>query len=691
MSEVIRQIRNIGLIGHTGSGKTSVAEAMLFNAGVTSRLGRVDEENSVLDFEAEEIKRHITISSAFHQSPWKKHRIAFIDTPGDTNFIMDTKACLQAADGALVVVSAADGIKVETERTWEFADAFQLPRIAFINKMDVERADFLKVLGEMKNSFNPQSVSVQVPIGVGESLKGIIDLIEQKAYFYEKGGGKSKPGDIPDDMKDIVAEQREVLIEAIAEADDPLLEKYLEGEELTPEELRQGLRNGVLSGSFVPVLCGSAVGNIGIDCLMDAINACLPSPLDRGAKVGKDSKTDDQVERAPDPEAPFSALVFKTVADPYTGRLSIFRIYSGRLGSDGTFYNTQKRAKERYTQLYRMAGKEQTAASEAGPGDIVAVAKLKETVTGDTICDEGSPVIFEGVQPVPPLISYAIQPKSKGDEEKIFGSLAKLLEEDMALKISRNDQTKEMLLSGMGEVHIDATVAKLKRKYNVEVILKTPTVPYLETITQKVRMQGKHKKQTGGHGQYGDCWIELEPLPRGGGFEFVDKIVGGVIPKQYIPAVEKGIVGAREKGALTGYPCVDFRVRLVDGSYHSVDSSEMAFKLAGALAFRKAVAEAKPILLEPIMEAVITIPEDSMGDIIGDLNSRRGRVLGMDSKGKNQIINVHVPMAEFLSYAPDLRSMTGGRGVFTMKLAHYEEVPAQMAQKVIEKAKKQEG
>jgi elongation factor G len=691
MSETVQRIRSIGLIGHTGAGKTSVAEAMLFISGVTSRLGRVDEENSVLDFEPEEIKRHVTISSSFHQCPWKKHDIAFIDTPGDTNFIMDTKACLQVADGALVVVDAVDGVKVETERTWDFANESQLPRIAFINKMDSERADFIKVLEEMRNTLDPKSVPLQVPIGVGDSFKGVIDLVEQKGYFYEKGGGKSKQGDIPDDMKNMVAEQHEVLIEAIAEADDSLLEQYLEDEELTPEQLHQGLRKGVLAGSFIPVLCGSALANIGIDCLMDVINACLPSPLDRGAKVGQDPQTGDELERVPDPEAPFSALIFKTVADPYAGRLSIFRIYSGRLDSDGIFYNASKKVKERYTQLYRIAGKDQTPIAEAGPGHIVAVAKLKETVTGNTICSESAPIIFEVVQPLPPLISYAIQPKSKGDEEKIFGGLAKLLEEDMALKITRNDQTKEIILSGMGEVHIDATVAKLRHKYNVDVILKTPKVPYLTTITKKVRIQGRHKKQTGGHGQYGDCWIEMEPLPRGGGFEFVSQIVGGVIPKQYIPAVEKGILEAKEKGPLSGYPCVDFRVKLVDGSYHSVDSSEMAFKIAGALAFRKGVVEADPVLLEPIMEVAITVPEESMGDIIGDLNSRRGRVLGMNSKGKNQIISVHVPMAEFLSYAPDLRSMTGGRGVFTMTLSHYEVVPSQIAQKVVEAANKEGG
>jgi elongation factor G len=690
MSETIQRIRNIGLIGHTGAGKTSVAEAMLFVAGVTSRLGRVDEGNSVLDFETEEIKRHMTISSSVHQCPWKKHEIAFIDTPGDTNFIMDTKACLQATDGALVVIDAVDGIKVQTERTWDFANSFQLPRIALINKMDIDRADFFKVLKEMRDAFDLKSVPLQIPIGVGDSFKGLIDLIEQKGYFYEKGDGKSKQGDVPDDMKDMLAEQREVLIEAIAEADDSLLEKYLEGEDLTVEQLRQGLRKGILAGSFVPVLCGSAVGNIGMDCLMDTINACLPSPLDRGAKMGKDPKTGDQLERVPDYEAPFSALVFKTVADPYAGRLSIFRIYSGRLAGEGMFYNASKEVKERYTQLYRIAGKDQFPVSEAGPGHIVAVAKLKETATGDTICSESAAIIFEMVEPLTPLTSYAIQPKSKGDEEKIFGGLAKLLEEDMALKITRNDQTKEVILSGLGEVHIDVTVAKLKHKYNVEVILKTPKVPYLTTITKQVRVQGKHKKQTGGHGQYGDCWIEVEPLPRGSGFEFVSQIVGGVIPKQYIPAVEKGVLEAKEKGPLAGYPCVDFRVRLVDGSYHSVDSSEMAFKIAGTLAFRRAVIEAGPVLLEPIMEVAITVPEETMGDIIGDLNSRRGRVLGMDSKGKNQIINVHVPMAEFLSYAPSLRSMTGGRGVFTMTLSHYEEVPSQIAQKVIEEANKKD-
>jgi elongation factor G len=689
MSEVIQQIRNIGLIGHTGAGKTSVAEAILFDSGVTPKLGRVDDGNSVLDFDPEEVKRRVTISSAFHQCIWNKHRIAFVDTPGDTNFIADTKTCLQGADGALVVVDAVDGVKVQTERTWEFADELQLPRMVLINKMDAERADFFKVLDETRNAFGPKAVPLQIPIGAGDSFAGVIDLIEQRAYLQSKGGKKLQRGDIPPDMTDLVASRREMLIEAIAESDDSLLEQYLEGEELDSEQLRKGLRHGVVSGLCVPVLCGSATGNIGIDALLEAICLCLPSPPDRETRKGKDPETDNELERAPDPDAPFSALILKTLADPYAGKLSIFRIYSGKIESDGVFYNATKKTKERYTQLYALAGKDQTPVSEAGAGDIVAVAKLKETGTGDTICDENPSIIYEGTEPLPPLMSYAIQPKSKGDEEKIFGGLAKLLEEDTALTITRDELTKEVILSGQGNVHIDATVAKLKRRYNVEVTLKTPKVPYLETITKKVRVQGKHKKQTGGHGQYGDCWIEMEPLARGKGFEFVNKIVGGVIPRQYIPAVEKGVGEAMAKGVLAGNSCVDFRVTLVDGSYHAVDSSEMAFKIAGALAFRKALADANPILLEPIMQSAITVPEASMGDIIGDLNSRRGRVLGVDSKGKNQIINAHVPMAEFLSYAPDLRSMTGGRGFFTTKLSHYEEVPQQIAQKVIEAAGKE--
>jgi len=438
-----------------------------------------------------------------------------------------------------------------------------------------------------------------------------------------------------------------------------------------------------LSRSFVPVLCGSVTKNIGVDLLQDFIIHCMPSPLDRGPWIAADATGDGEIECRPDPDAPFSGFVFKTVADPFAGRLSIFRIVSGTLGGDGNFFNVNKDTSERYNQLLRLAGKEQKQITKAGPGAIVAMAKLKETTTGDTICNSSQKVKFKCADPLPPLISFAVKAKSKGDEDKVFISLSKLLEEDMSLQLTRNPETKQILLSGLGQVHIEVTTEKLKRKFNVEVQLDTPKVPYKETITKRVRVQGKHKKQTGGHGQYGDCWIQIEPLPRGKGFEFENKIVGGSIPRQYIPAVEKGVIESAQKGVLTGFPCVDFKVILDDGSFHAVDSSEMAFKIAGSLAFKKAATDAGPVILEPIMSVSVITPDEYMGDIMGDLNSRRGRVLGMDSKGKNQVINAQVPMSEFLTYAPDLNSITGGRGLFTMEFSHYDEVPAQISQKIV--------
>ena len=676
------KLRNIALVAHGGAGKTSLAEAMLFNAGLLNRLGRVEDGNTAMDFEPEEIKRQITINSAFHQFSWNKYNLNLIDTPGDQNFFSDTKFCMQAADAAVVLVDAMDGVKVQTELAWSFADDFNQPRIIFINKLDRERADFFRTFEDIKSTFTPKPIILQLPIGKEAEFKGVVDLVAMKAFEYG-ADGKAVPIEIPADMKDQVEAEREALIENVAEADDALVEKYLEGSSLTDEEIKAALRTGTLSQIFVPVLCGSATRNIGVDRLMDVIGSCLPSPLDREPLKGLDANG-NEIERRPDPSVPFSAFVFKTIADPYAGRLSVFRIVSGKLGADGTFYNMNKDTRERFTQLLRLAGKEQKQITEAGPGAIVAVAKLKETVTGDTLCDEANKVQFKTTEPLPSLITFAVGSKAKGDEDKIFGSLAKLLEEDIALKIDRNAETKEILLSGMGQVHIEATVEKLKRKFNVEAALNTPKVPYRETIKKKVRVQGRHKKQTGGHGQFGDCWVQIEPLPRGKGFEFVDAIVGGAIPKTYIPAVEKGIIEASQRGVLAGFPCVDFKATLDDGSYHAVDSSELAFKIAGSLAFKKAAVDASPVLLEPIMEVSIITPEDYMGDIMGDLNSRRGRVLGMDSHGKNQIIKANVPMAEFLTYAPDLNSMTGGRGTFSIQFSHYDEVPAQLAQKVIE-------
>ncbi len=688
MSQTVENLRNIALVGHGGSGKTSLAEVLLFDAGMTNRLGRVEDGNTVMDFEAEELKRNSSINSAFHQYTWDKYTVSLIDTPGDSNFFADTNNSIKAADGIAVVIDAVDGVKVQTEQAWELALSYQLPALILINKLDRERADFKRTVDDAAKCLETKPLLLQLPIGAEADFKGVVDLITRKAFTYKDG--KASKIDIPADMQDDIETEREVLVENIAETDDDLLERYFAEETLSDDDLRTALKKGVLECTFTPVLCCSATHHIGIDQIQDCIVNYMPSPVERGAWDVLDAEGETQAERQPDPNEPFSAYVFKTIADPYAGRLSVFRIVSGTLGSDGNFYNPGKDAKERYTQLLRIAGKEQQPIQGAGPGAIAAIAKLKETTTGDSLCDESNPIMYESAKPLPSLISFALVPKSKSDEDKLFGSLSKLLEEDVALKLDRNAETKEILLSGRGQVHIEATIEKLKRKYNVQVILNTPKVPYRETIKKKVRVQGKHKKQSGGHGQYGDCWIQMEPMPRGQGFEFVNSVVGGSIPKTYIPAVEKGIVEAAVKGVLAGFPCVDFKVILDDGTYHSVDSSEMAFKIAGSLAFKKAIAEANPVLLEPIMDVTVTTPDECMGDIMGDLNSRRGRVLGMDSKGKNQIIKAQVPMSEFLTYAPDLNSMTGGRGIFTMEFSRYDEVPAQISEKLLELLNKED-
>lgn len=684
------QIRTLAFVSHNGAGKTSLAEVMLYKAGLSNRIGRVEDGNTLMDFEPEELKRQSSISSGIHQFEWKKHTINIIDTPGDQNFFTDTKNCMQAADAALFVVDAIDGVRVQTEQGWEFAAEFNLPSLIFINKLEKERADFAKAFEDVGASLpDPKPIMVQLPIGSEGDFKGVVDLIGMKAYVYDDKG-KPSTTDIPDDMQDLVEAERENLIENIAEADDALIERYLEGETITDDELLAALRKGVNERIFVPVACGSATGNVGVDNLVDLLISAAPSPVDRGPKTGTDLSGDNEITRDPDPDAPFSAFIFKTVADPYAGRLSIFRVVSGTLGSDGNFYNATKETKERFNQLLTMAGKEQKPAQGAGPGAIVAVAKLKESTTGDTLCDDSNKVKFAFAEPLPPLISFALESKAKGDEDKIYISLNKILEEDFGLKLERNSETNEILLSGRGQVHIEATIEKMRRKFGVDVNLNIPKIPYRETIKKKVRVQGKHKKQTGGHGQYGDCWIQMEPLPRGAGFEFVDAIVGGVIPKTYIPAVEKGIVESSKKGVLAGFPTVDFRATLDFGSFHAVDSSEMAFKVAGSLAFKKAVVDANPVLLEPIMEVTVTTPDEYMGDIMGDLNGRRGRVLGMENAGRYQEIKAQVPLAEFQTYAPDLRSMTGGRGIYSMAFSHYDEVPAQIAEKVIEEVKKAE-
>ncbi len=685
MSGKTATIRNLALIGHSGCGKTSLAEALLFSTGATSRLGKVDDGTSVLDFEPEEIKRKITISSAFHHYTYKKHTVYLADTPGDDNFLADTRAVLHVVDAAVVVVDAVDGVKVGTEKVWQTANDYHLPRLVFINKMDRERANYAQVLTGLKQILEAQVVPLQYPIGQEAAFKGLVDLVGLKAYTGGSGS-KMEVGPVPDDLKDEVEQWRGDLLNFAAESDDALIEKFLEEGDLAPEEIYRGLRLGTLKGQFVPVLFGATHRNLGYELLLEAINLYLPCPEDRGKVKGLNPATKEEVLLVPDPDGPLAAQVFKTVADPYAGRLSIFRVFSGTMKSDTTVFNVTKSVPERYGQLFLPEGKGQKPVAEVGPGAIAAVAKLKETVTGDTLGSEAKPVLLPPLGAVRTMITLAVEPKSKGDEDKVYSSIQRLLEEDNSLKLTRNPETKEILLSGVGSVHIEATVEKLKRKFGVEVNLRQPKVPYRETIKGTTKVQGKYKRQSGGRGQYGDTWLEISPLPRGEGFVFEDAIVGGVIPKNYIPSVEKGIVEAMQEGVLAGYPVVDVKVRLYDGSFHEVDSSDMAFKIAGSMGFKKGVQQANPVLLEPIMKMVVTVPEENMGDIIGDLNGRRGRVLGVEARGRTQVITAHVPMAEVLLYAPDLISKTGGRGSFDMEFSHYEEVPQPLAEKIIAEA-----
>ncbi len=676
------KLRNVAIVAHGGAGKTSLAEALIFNSGATSRLGRVEDGNTVMDFSEEEHERTASLTSSFYNLDWKKNIISIIDTPGDQNFFSDTKTCMPAADAAVVVIESASGVEVRTESAVQFAAASNLPCVAFINKLDQDRSNFSNAFASAQEQLEPKPILVQLPIGEKTEFKGIIDLIANKAYSFENG--KATVIDIPADMADDVEAERAELIENIAEADDELLERYLEGDDIGDEELITALQVGVKSRQFMPVLCGSATLNMGVDLLANFIVDCMPSPLERSAMSATDADG-NEIERAYSADEPLSGFVFKTIVDPYAGRLSVFKIVSGTLSKDGNFYNVTKDSKERYTQLLCLQGKEQKPITEAGPGAIVAFAKLKDTFSGDSLCDDNNKISYKTAAPIAPVISFAVEAKKQGDEDKVFSSLNKIQEEDPSLGLTRNAETKEILVSGIGMVHIEATIAKIKRKFNVEIGLNPPKVPYRETIKKKVRVQGKHKKQSGGHGQFGDCWITMEPLSSGKGFEFVDAIVGGSIPKTYIPAVEKGVVEASVKGVLAGFPCVDFRVTLDDGSYHAVDSSEMAFKIAGGLAYKKAAAEAKAALLEPIMKISVMVPDEFTGDIMGDLNSRRGRVLGMDSEGKYQVINAHVPMSEILTYAPDINSMTGARGTFTVEFDHYAEVPGEMSSKIVEK------
>ena len=680
----VKLVRNVAILGHGNCGKTTLAEAMLFTAGKTNRLGRVDDGSSAMDYEPEEIKRNISIGAAFNHFTWKKHEVFLADTPGDDNFLNEAKFVAKIIDSALFCIGAATSIKNQTTKYTDFIEERRIPTIICITRMDRERADFANVIAGIKENLPLKPAIIYAPIGAEANFRGVVNIITQKAYLFDEKGG-AKEADVPADMLDDVALYRESLMEQVAETDDELIEKFLEEGELTNEDLVNGLKAGVLAGNICPVCVTAALKNQGADLLLDMITDLLPAPSDCAPKIGTDPKTKEATERAPQSDAPFSAQVFKTMADPFAGRLTIFRVFSGTLSGD-SFYNSTKDVSERFGQIFILEGKNQKPADSAGPGTIAAVAKLKETVTGDTLCVENKPIIYDPLLPIDPVISYAVTAQ-KGDEEKVFGSITKMLDEDLTLRLTRELQTKEILISGVGQVHLEVIGEKIKRKFGVELGLQTPKVPYKETLKGRARVQGKHKKQSGGRGQFADTWIEIEPLQRGQGYEFVDKIVGGVIPRQYIPAVDKGIQEAMEKGVIAGFPMVDVRVSLVDGSFHSVDSSELAFKIAGSLAFKKAAQEANPVLLEPIMNITIRVPEDCVGDVMGDLNSRRGRVMGMDSEAKSEIINAQVPMSEVQKYAADLTSFTGGRGSFSVSFSHYEEVPAQLAEKIVEASK----
>jgi elongation factor G len=686
MADDVKLIRSVGVVGQGGVGKTSLADALLFGGGAVTRLGRPDDGSSMFDFEPEEIRRKISLSTAYYSFAWKRHDLTLVDLPGYANFLPDALNCMRACTGVIFVLApAADELRVEAEKLWARAVELGLPVIACVSRMDRERADFQAGVADLKKILGANPVAVQFPIGAAESFRGVVDLINMRALIAQPDGSMKEDA-IPGEITGDVDAARERMIEVAAEANDTLTEKYLENGTLTDDELRGALREGTLTRKFVPVLCASATKASGLQPLLDACVEYLASAADLGVLLGQDPKIKEPIERRPEADEVFSGLVVKTIVDPFAGKLSIFRVMSGKVAADSTVLNVNKDAKERLGHLFKLAGKKQIQVTHALAGEIVAVAKLKETASGDTLADDKAPILYPGLVDSPPAISFAVEPKSKGDEEKATQALARMMEEDPSLEMHRDPQTRELLLSGVGQLHIEVVIEKLKRKYGAEVELRAPKVPYKETIKGRAESQGKLKKQTGGRGQYGDAWLRVEPMPRGQGFEFVDEIVGGVVPRQYIPAVEKGVREALTEGFLAGYPMVDVRVTLYDGSYHDVDSSEMAFKIAASLGFKAAVAKAKPILLEPIMSMEITTPDDAMGDVIGDLNSRRGKVLGVDAKPGGQVVKALVPMSEVLKYSPDLRSMTSGRGSFTMAFSHYEELPAHLVERVVKEA-----
>jgi elongation factor G len=678
-------IRNIALVGHSHAGKTSLVSALLYTAGATQRLGRVDEGSTATDFDEEEVARQMSISTAIGIAEYGKTKLNLLDTPGFNMFVHEAELAMPAVEGVAVVVDGVSGVEVITERVWEYATEFDRPRVIIGTRMDRERADAGRMMESLISAFGRNVVQVQLPIGSEKNLTGVVDLVKMKAFTYSMGGnGKGKEGDIPANMAEAAKAAHEALVEMIAEGNDALMEEFFERGTIGEEHLVNGLREAIRQDRIFPVLYCSGLGNIGTDRVLEFFIEYLPAATDRAPVTAmvKPNNGNPQARKVEDSQ-PCSMYVFKTVSDPFSGRISFFKVFSGVVKNDSTVQNYTRNSQEKLAHLCVMHGKNAVAVPELHAGDIGAVAKLRDTLTGDTMGDKPSPIEYPQVSLPEPAITFAVEPKSRADEDKLSLGIHKLMEEDPMLRFFRDEQTKEFLIAGTGQQHIEVVVSKLKKRYHTEVNLKAPKVPYRETIRGHADVQGRHKKQTGGHGQYGDCKIKMDPLPRGGNFEFVNEIFGGAIPKNYIPAVEKGIVEAAQRGYLAGYPVVDFRVTLYDGSYHDVDSNELSFKTAGRIAFKKAMEIAKPTLLEPIMHVEITVPDEFAGGIMGDLNGRRGRIQGMDNKGGKTVVKAEVPMSEMLTYGADLTSMTQGRGSFHMEMAHYDVVPSVVQEKIV--------
>jgi elongation factor G len=685
-------IRNVAIVGHGGCGKTSLVSAMLFDMGAVNRLGRVDDGTAVTDFDPDEIERKISLQTALAHGEWRKTKINLLDAPGYANFLAEARAALRVADAALVVVDAVAGVEVQTEKVWDCAAEAGLPRILVVNRMDRDRASFSRTLQSLENAFGRAVVPVAIPLGEEKGFNGVVDLLANRADVYSNDlSGKFETVEVPPETKAAAQAALDRLVEMVAETNESLMEEFFEKGTLPHDDLVRGLREAVMAGRLFPVFPVSSTPNVGMQPLLDDVVDLFPSPADRGAVEGRDPVHDVAVSREPLAAAPVSAFVFKTIVDPHAGRLSLFRVYSGTLKSDSVVHNASRDVSERVGALELLQGKLPAAVTEVGAGDLGAVAKLKETQTGDTLADKAHPIVYPALTFPEPATTFAIEPKTRGDDDRIGVALHRLMEEDPVLRLARDAQTHEMLLTGMGQLHIEVVVGKLRKRYKVEVNLKKPKIPYRETIKTAAEGHGRHKKQTGGHGQFGDCKIRMKPLPRGSDFKFVDDVFGGSIPRNFIPAVEKGIQEARARGFLAGFPMVDFQAELYDGQYHDVDSSEMSFKIAGSLAYKDAVAKCHPTLLEPIMMVEITVPEEYAGAVMGDLSSRRGRPQGMEARGHNQVIRAEVAMSEMLSYDADLTSMTGGRGSYHMEMGHYDEVPAHLQDRVIAAARAEKG